>query len=234
MVTTLFQPFPKWRVFDDDGVPAIGFKLFTFVAGTVDTPKATFKDLEGLVPNTNPIIFDTRGEADIRFATDGLYKVELFSAKDVLQFSVDNYGTDTGTASMNSPNRAGGEKTVRLTANSGDVLLSGTGADSPLGIYPVGSLPYGLLLFVETSLGNGQGLTGLIVGTSVVTDAYGRGISRLAGTTTTPTDYTNYSPAPVLVAADAVIRAEGGAFDGTGSLLATVFFETQTAVITLP
>lgn len=233
MVTTLLQPFFRYRVFTVNGNPGAFFKLKTSVAGTVDTPKATFRDFEGLVPQTNPVIFDVAGEAEIHWATDGLYFIELFDPFDNPQATEDNYGSTSGSG-QSSPNRQGKEKTVRLTASSGDLILSGTGADNPIGIFPVGSIPYGVLLFVETSFGNGQGLTGFTVGTSVATDVYGRGVSRLAGTTTTPAVYTNYNPAPVTSLTDVVIRAEGGPFDGSGALLATVFYEEQFAVVTLP
>jgi len=233
MVTTLLQPFFRYRVFNVNGDPGAFFKLKTFVAGTVDTPKATFQDFEGLVANTNPVIFNAVGEAEIHWATDGLYKIDLLDSLDNLQSTEDNYGSTSATG-QESPNRQGKEKTVRLTATSGDTILSGTGADSPLGIFPAGSVPYGALLSVETSFGNGQGLTGLTVGTSRVTDVYGRGIARLAGTPTTPAVYTSYNPAPVPSLTDVVIRAEGGPFDGTGSLLVTVFYEEQFAVVTLP
>ena len=49
MATTLLQPFFRYRVFDVNGNPGAFFKLKTSVAGTVDTPKATFSDFEGLV-----------------------------------------------------------------------------------------------------------------------------------------------------------------------------------------
>lgn len=233
MVTTLLQPFFRYRVFDVNGNPGAGFKLKTSVAGTVDTPKATFIDFAGLVPQTNPVIFNAVGEAEIHWATDGLYKLDLFDSLDNLQATEDNYGS-LAASGQDSPNRQGKEKTVRLTASSGDTILSGTGDDNPLGIFSVGSIPYGALLFVETSFGNGQGLTGFTVGTSINDGVYGRGISRLAGTTTTPAVYTNYNPAPVPGLADLVVRVEGGPADGSGELFATVFYEEQFAVITLP
>jgi len=75
MTTALLQPFLRYRVFNINGDPGAFFQLATKVAGT-DTLKATFKDFEGLFPNTNPVIFNNVGEADIRFTTDELYKPE--------------------------------------------------------------------------------------------------------------------------------------------------------------
>jgi hypothetical protein len=227
MVTTLFQPFGKYRVFTVNGDPGAFFRLNTFLAGTVNTPKATFQDAEGLVSNTNPVIFNSVGEADIRWANDTLYKIELLDAQDNLQFSIDGYGS-TAASGQNSPNRSAGQTTVRLTALAGETVMTAPA------VYPAGSIPVGGLIFVETSFGAGQGLSAFAVGTSIVDGAWGRGLSPLASLVHTPANYTNYSPAPVVGAADGIVRAElGGPFDGSGSLLFTAFFEVQTAVMTL-
>lgn len=226
-MATVFQPFARFRVFDINGNPGHNFRLHTYVAGTVNTPKATFQDLDGLVPNTNPVIFDPFGEADIRFAIDELYKLELRDAQDNLQWTVDNYGSATGVT-QGSPNSGRAEATVRLTSFSGQERLVAAG------MFPAGVIPVGGLIYVETSFGNGQGLTGLTIGPSGSPGMFGQGISMLSGSFTTPGDYVNYAPAPVSAPTDLIILAETGAFDGTGSLLVTGFWETQQAVQTLP
>lgn len=71
------------------GVPLVGGRLYTFAAGTT-TPKTTFADAAGLVPNANPIILDGRGEAVVYW--DGLYKVELRDAANNLIWTVDDLG----------------------------------------------------------------------------------------------------------------------------------------------
>jgi len=231
MAVALLTPEPRSQWFDGNGLPLAGGRLFTFESGTT-TPKAIFNDFEGLVPLTNPAILGPDGRLTYRLLTDSLYSFRVEDSLGNLQYTEDNVGSiSSGQA---SPNRTGQQATVRLTASSGDTILSGTGANNPIGIFPVGSIPYGVLLFVETSFGNGQGLTGFVVGTSINDGVYGRGISRLAGTTTTPAVYTNYNPAPVPGLTDLVVRVEGGPADGSGELFATVFYEEQTAVITLP
>ena len=225
-MSTLFHPFPRFRVLTINGDPGVFYRLHTYVAGTVNTPKATFQDFAGQVPNTNPVIFDAFGEADIRFATDNLYKLELRDNLGNLQWTVDNYGATTASL-QTSPDRTAHQATVRLTANASDLVMTAAG------MFPAGSIPVGALVFLETSFGNGQGLTSLSIGTSVAPGAYGQGISRLGATITTPINYTNYSPAPVLNDTDLIVEAEGGPFDGTGSLLATGFWEFQQVVQTL-
>lgn len=69
------------------GVPLIGGKLYTYDAGT-STPRATYSDAAGTVPNTNPVVLDARGEATIFW--NGAYKVVLKDASDVTIWTTDN------------------------------------------------------------------------------------------------------------------------------------------------
>lgn len=72
---------------DSAGLPLVGGKLYTYIAGT-STPQQTFVDAAGTTPNTNPIILDGRGEATIFWA--GSYKVVLTDADDVVIWTVDD------------------------------------------------------------------------------------------------------------------------------------------------
>lgn len=53
---------PKPQYVDVAGNPAIGYKLFFYVAGSTSTKQDTFTDSTGLVANTNPIILNALGE----------------------------------------------------------------------------------------------------------------------------------------------------------------------------
>lgn len=80
------------------GVPLVGGKVYTYIAGT-STPLATYQDAAGTVPNANPIILDARGEATIFWS--GTYKVTLKDASDVTIWSIDNIATvDAGLATL--------------------------------------------------------------------------------------------------------------------------------------
>jgi hypothetical protein len=59
------------------GVPAVGYKVYAFVAGT-STPKDTYTDYTGGTPNAHPIVLDARGEAAIYW--NGTYDVVLKDA----------------------------------------------------------------------------------------------------------------------------------------------------------
>lgn len=65
------------------GVPASGAKLFFYAAGS-STKQTTYTDEAGLVPQTNPIILDSRGEpSQPIWLTEGLsYKVVFTSSTD--------------------------------------------------------------------------------------------------------------------------------------------------------
>lgn len=97
----LFQPL--FRQFDNSGIPAAGYQLYTYAAGST-TPKTTYSDAAGTVPNTNPVVLDTTGSAVVRLAT-GTYNFVLKDPTGVTTiWSVDNYESpylaalDIGTA----------------------------------------------------------------------------------------------------------------------------------------
>lgn len=87
-------PLPKFRFFTAGSSgqpvrPLVGGKVYFYEAGTT-TPKDTYTDSNGLVANTNPVILNARGEADI-WLGDGAYKVLVTDADDVAQGgAVDN------------------------------------------------------------------------------------------------------------------------------------------------
>lgn len=74
---------PNGRVsFDDSyGRPLVGGKVYYYEVGT-ETPKDTFQDAGGTIPNTNPVILDARGEATIWGS--GSYRQVLKDKDDIL------------------------------------------------------------------------------------------------------------------------------------------------------
>lgn len=115
MTTSLATP-PKLQFFDLNGAPLSGGKLYTYVAGTT-TPQVTYTDYVGGTANTNPVILDSRGEASVWLNTP-LYKMALYSATDVLIWTVDNIG---GFATLAQLAASGGSSLVGY-------LPAGTGA----------------------------------------------------------------------------------------------------------
>jgi len=87
------MPLPKQHYSGIAGLPLVGGKVYTYAAGTV-TPKQTFSDAAGTIPQTNPIILNARGEPASAIYWSGNYKVEVRDALDNLIYTVDNYNTD--------------------------------------------------------------------------------------------------------------------------------------------
>jgi hypothetical protein len=85
-------PTPKQQIYGSDGNPLVGGKIYTYSAGTT-TPLATFTDAGGLTANTNPIILNSLGQANIWLAPSSSYKFSVFTSADVLLYTVDNIAT---------------------------------------------------------------------------------------------------------------------------------------------
>jgi hypothetical protein len=76
MPSAFLAPNAQFRSWNNNGAPLVGGKLFTFAAGTT-TPVATFTDSTGSTPNTNPIILNSRGEAQVWLTPNVGYKFVL-------------------------------------------------------------------------------------------------------------------------------------------------------------
>lgn len=81
--------FPKFRAFDADGDPLNGGKLYSYIAGS-STPQATYTDKAAGTANTNPVVLDANGEANVWLSDALNYKLVLTDADDVVLWTVDN------------------------------------------------------------------------------------------------------------------------------------------------
>tara|TARA_R110000868_G_scaffold322714_1_gene583668 strand:+ start:1142 stop:3052 length:1911 start_codon:yes stop_codon:yes gene_type:complete len=133
-------PAPKLQFFDSNGVPLSGGKVYTYAAGTT-TPLTTYTSSAGNIANTNPIILDSRGEANV-WLDNSFYKIALYSATDVLIWTVDNVSTPFVTLSQSDgssyigfmPSGAGAVATtvqakLRQTASVFDFMTAAQQAD---------------------------------------------------------------------------------------------------------
>lgn len=96
-MTAALTPVPKIQFFANDGTPLVGGKLYSYAAGTT-TPLATYTTYAGNVANTNPVILDSRGEANVWLGAN-VYKLALYDADNALIWTVDNI-TPEGDASL--------------------------------------------------------------------------------------------------------------------------------------
>lgn len=81
--------YPRFKFTQDDGTPAVGWKVASYQAGT-STPLSTYTDQSGTVVNANPTILDGSGEAEIWLDPDAAYKIVLKDENDVVQWTVDD------------------------------------------------------------------------------------------------------------------------------------------------
>src|SRR6478672_7841798 len=97
--------FTKSQWFDNSGNPLASGKLFTFLAGT-STPTPSFTDSTGAVQNTNPVILDAAGRADVWLTAGTSYKIVMQNSLGVQQWSEDNINTATLPTTLGNTNIA--------------------------------------------------------------------------------------------------------------------------------
>jgi len=109
-----FLGTPKLQYFDNNGDPLSGGLLYSYYTGTT-TAKATYPTLAdalaGTNANTNPVVLDSRGEANV--VMSGSYKFVLKTSAGTTLWTVDNVGSTTNV--------------LLLDAYSNDVIILGTG-----------------------------------------------------------------------------------------------------------
>lgn len=88
MSGTLAPP-PVFRSWDNNGNPLVGGQLYSYIAGT-STPQATYTDSTLGTPNTNPIILNSRGEANVWLNPFLTYKFVLLDSQGNPIWTVDN------------------------------------------------------------------------------------------------------------------------------------------------
>jgi hypothetical protein len=120
-ITALLSPTTKFKVTTASGTPLVGGKVYTYLAGTT-TLTATYADAEKVTTNTNPVILDARGEANIFLDPANNYKFVVQDSAGAAIYTQDNISvTPIGMASL-----------AALSASSGAGLIgyiaSGTGA----------------------------------------------------------------------------------------------------------
>lgn len=88
MSNFFLSPVLKQKFTDLNGLPLSGGQLFSYAAGT-STPLATYTDSTGGTPNTNPVILDSTGAANVWVGTLA-YKFVLEDSLSNIIYTVDN------------------------------------------------------------------------------------------------------------------------------------------------
>ena len=150
-------PVFKFQFLDGNGNPLTAGKLYTYFNGTT-VARTTYTTAAETTPNTNPIILDSAGRADIFLTAGVAYKFVLANAGNVTQYTVDNI-TSAGTMSTQNSNN------VTITGGT----ISGVTITGPITGDVTGNLT-----------GNVTGnLTGNVTGGAIVGESYNGG--QLAG-----------------------------------------------------
>ena len=135
-------PTPKQQIFGSDGTPLVGGKIYTYAAGT-STPIATYTDYSAATANTNPIILDSFGQANIWLLNTVSYKFIVRTATEVLLYTVDNITIPLDVNSFGSPPPIGDvvpNTGTFTTLSATSLTLTGTGA-SKLNVGTTGQRP---------------------------------------------------------------------------------------------
>lgn len=118
--------YPKFRFTLSDGTAAVGYKLYTYEAGTVSL-KDNFTDQSGDAAGENPRQLDGNGETELWLGSGG-YKLVLADSDDAVQWTIDN---------VNIPQLqfdAGDPSNIELTA-SGELGINASDASGTIGFY---------------------------------------------------------------------------------------------------
>ena len=87
-MTAYATPVITHQFFDDAGDPVAAGKVYTYSSGTT-TPKTTYTDQAGVVPNANPIILDAAGKCSLWLGS-GEYTIRLETSAGALVRSEDH------------------------------------------------------------------------------------------------------------------------------------------------
>lgn len=151
------SPTPKLQFLDANGNPLSYGLLYTYFAGTT-VPKTTYTTAAQTTANTNPIVLDSRGQADVWLLAGEAYKFTLQNSSGVTQYTVDQV---TAAGTMSTQNAS----SVAITGGS----ISGVTITGPITGNVTGDVA-----------GNVTGnLTGNVTGGTVVATSYNGG--QLAG-----------------------------------------------------
>lgn len=119
--------YPKFSVQDVNGLNLSGGKVYFYAAGTA-TPKDTYTDNTLGTANPNPVVLDSRGEADIYLSGD--YKIILKDADEVEIWTI----PDTNGTLLYTPGLEDNATTVQITLSESGADITALTLDTALAI----------------------------------------------------------------------------------------------------
>jgi hypothetical protein len=216
---TLIFPWPGFQAVKN-GQPLIGGKLYTYQAET-STPKAAYLDSGFVTPQTNPIVLDDQGRAEIWL--NGYYHLRLTDAEDVLLWDIASFTFETGIAPPPG-------EIIMGSTDATVSVVAGTGQISVPGLASAGYRIHGVTWTITEDFGTSSGLTAVVLGDSLLVDRWGAPPALVAGTTGGQLGF-HSGDEPVTAPAGYVIlvSALGGNFDTQGEIHLTCFWSSLPA-----
>jgi len=209
-------PSPYFLVIDAAGNAGVGYKVFTYAAGT-GTPLATYQDPLGLTPHTNPIILDSTGRELIYLTVGVAYKFNVLDPANaqVAGWPVDDILIPKPLTVADV--LGAGVVLTTATAVFDAAAFAGQGVITIPGWHPQGVLCLAMKLEVTQQFGASQGLLTLALGDPGLIDRWGSALTLTVGTKPQ-----RFGGIPMFATpTDGVLSAEGGFFDGTGRATVT-------------
>ena len=116
-------PLVKPQFLDENGQPVANGKLYSYAAGT-STPLATYADKDGNTPNSNPVVLDSGGFADV-WISSASYKFVLNTSADVQIWTKDYVSNATSGFSTGDI-----KPSFKNAADTGWVMMNDTSIGS--------------------------------------------------------------------------------------------------------
>lgn len=89
MAIVNLAPMIKSTYWDANGNPLSSGKVYTYLANT-STPASTYSDPAGDTLNSNPVVLDARGQANIFLDASVSYKIIVKDSNDAVQYQQDS------------------------------------------------------------------------------------------------------------------------------------------------
>jgi hypothetical protein len=204
-----------------NGVPLISGRLHTYQANTT-TPRAAYADPWLTSEHSNPLVLDDQGSADI-WLGPGFYHLRLEDAEGVQLWDILSFSFPS-----TSPPPDPGEKIV---GSADTTVLAQPGASViPIpDLVPLGFRAEGTTYTITTAFGTSQGLTGLLLGDSVVNSRWFDLDTLAAGTTGGQVSFRSESQPIAAIPYQLLLAAKGGLFDSTGAIHIRAYYSALPA-----
>ena len=118
-------PNPVFRYFDTSGNLLEGGKVYTYESGASTVAKPTYADYELSIKRRNPVILDSRGEAEMYLETGSEYRFVITDKDDVTLRTVDNINALSSSDKIQGDMDVNGNSIV--SSSNGDIAFTADG-----------------------------------------------------------------------------------------------------------